>query len=326
MSFPRAIAGVLISLVILVVFGIVAPANALAHGTDAAAPTELGSILLAWHLDVPLILGLLIAAAAYLHAARQVDRAHPRNRWQRSRTAAFLGALAAVAVALVSPVDALSGQLMTVHMVQHLLLTMVAPPLLAASGIGTLALRAASPSTRRRVLLPVLHSRLMAIVTFPVVGWLALAGAMWGSHFSSLYDLALTDDSIHALEHAMYFGAASLFWWPIFSPDPLRWRLSPAIRIGSLLAQFPQMSFLALAILSADRPLYPTYLGRTAAYGMDALLDQRIAGAIMWATGDLVLIGSVIAVLLVWMRAEEAEADRADARADRKSGTIRTET
>lgn len=297
---------------------LIAPAPVLAHGAaQGPPPTDPLGIALAWHIDLMLILGLAVAAAAYLSAVRSIDAAHPGNRWSRRRTAAYLVALVAIGVALLSPVDTLSDDLLTVHMVQHLLLVSVAAPLLAASGIGTLALRAASPDVRQRHLLPFLHSRLVDALTFPVVGWFAFAAVMWGSHFSSLYNAALLDDGIHAFEHLLYLAAACLFWWPLVSPDPLRRRLHPGARLLALIAAMPPMSFLAVTIISASAPLYAAYLGRTDAFGIDALADQQIAGSLMWLTGDLAILIPAAYVLVLLVRHEEAETKRVDARLDR---------
>lgn len=294
------------------------PTSSAAHGLSQGPPaTDLGGIVTAWHLDVPMILGLSLAAAAYIAAVRSVDAAHSSNRWPKRRTAAFLVALLALVVALLSPVDTLADDLLTIHMGQHLLLVSVAAPLLAASGIGTLALRTANADSRNRVLLPILHGRVISALTFPAVGWVAFAAVMWGTHFSSLYNAALLDDGLHAVEHLLYLAAAMLFWWPLLSPDPMRWRLHPGAKIMALLAQMPSMSLLAVAIVGASSPLYAAYLGRSEAFGLDALEDQRLAGSIMWLLGDASFLIPAAFLLLVLVRHEEAETKRVDARLDR---------
>ena len=159
------------------------PTIASAHGGGGGPPpTEALAIATAWHVDLPVIAGLVVTALLYVEAVRSVNAAHPGNRWPRRRTTAFLAALVAIGFALLSPVDTLSDDLLTVHMVQHLLLVAVAAPLFAASGIGTLALAVRDADVRKQYLLPFLHSRVVTALTFPVVGWLAFAGVMWGSH------------------------------------------------------------------------------------------------------------------------------------------------
>jgi len=297
-----------------------------AHGVwPGPVPKDPLGIASAWHLDAPIMLGLFAAGAMYASAVGSVNEAHPGNPWPRRRSLYFALGVVAIGLALLSPLDTLSDDLLTVHMLQHLLLVTVAPPLLAASGVGTLALRAASRTTRDRYLLPFLHSRVVSILTFPVVGWLALPAVMWGSHLSQLYNLALVDDGIHAVEHLLYFVAASLFWWPLLSPDPLRWRLHPAAKAFAVLTQMPSMSFLAITIISSPTPLYPAYLGRSAAFGVDTLAEQQIAGSVMWLMGDITLLAAGVAVLVGWFRYEEEETKRVDARLDRARQLSRKE-
>lgn len=305
----------------------VLPEPVAAHGVGSGPPpTDPLAIAMAWHIDLSVIAGLAIGAFLYFHAVRSVAASHPGNRWPRRRTIAFMSALVAIGLALLSPIDTLSDDLLTVHMVQHLLLVAVAPPLFAYSGIGTLALRAASADVRKTRLLPLMHSRALSWLTFPVVGWIAFAGVLWGSHFSNLYNAALLDDGVHAFEHFLYLTAACLFWWPLLSPDPLRWRIHPGGKLVALVAQMPPMSLLAVTIISAPTPLYAAYLGRPDAFGIDALADQRLAGSLMWITGDLALLIPGVFLLVAFARHEEGEAKRVDARLDRARASARKET
>jgi putative membrane protein len=139
---------------------------------------------------------------------------------------------------------------------------------------------------------------------------------MWGSHVTELYELSLQDPAVHVLEHALFLGAACLFWWPLLSPDPLRARLHPAGRAGLLMLQLIPMSFLALALISAGRPLYPSYLGRPEALGIDSMADQGVAAGLMWVTGDGVLLAAGILILARWLQHDEAEARRRESLAD----------
>lgn len=301
------------------------PVRALADGgAEAPPPTDPVGIALAWRIDIPMLLGLTLLGALYVSASRAVSVGHPASRWPVARTGAFIGGLVAIGLALLSPIDTLSDDLLTVHMIQHLLLVSFAAPLFALSGVGTLALRAARPELRNRYLLPLFHSRIVAVLTYPVVGWVAFVGVIWVSHFTTLYNAALLDDAIHAMEHLLYLAAASLFWWPLLSPDPLRRRLHPLARFVALLAQVPPMSFLAITIIGARAPLYTAYVGRTDAFGIDALTDQRMAGSLMWAAGDFALALPAIVILRALVRHDEAEARRIDAHLDRQRARLAT--
>jgi putative copper resistance protein D len=284
---------------------------------------DLGIILSTWSGDPLPWIGIVLATVAYLTAVRIVDRAHPATRVRRWRIAAWLAGVAVIAVALVSAVDGYAEILFTVHMVQHLLLAMVAPPLLAFGAPVTLALRASGANVRRSLLLPVLHSRLLKTVAWPPVGWTAFAVVMWVTHFSPLFNAALEDEALHSAEHLLYLAAGLLFWWPVIGADPVRWRLSPVARMVYLAAQMPFNTAVGLAIYFAPAILYPHYasLGRT--WGPDPLTDQQLAGIVMWGAGDVILLGALVIAIEAWLRADEKRSrrtrERAAANVDRAS-------
>lgn len=253
---------------------------------------------------------LLVATALlWLVTASRVRAARGPGAVSWRRTASFLAGLGVLAVALVSPVDAAAATRFSVHMVQHLLLTLAAAPLLVLARPVTLALQAAAPATRGRLLLPALRSRPLKALTAPPLAWCGFALVMWATHFSPLYEAALANPALHALEHLAYLGSALLFWSVVAAVDPSPARLSPPARILYLLLAMPQMTFLGLAIYSARHVLYPAY-----GAGPGALADQRLAGALMGGTGTLVVVPAAGALLLDWLAREERAARRADAR------------
>lgn len=288
------------------------PGTVLAHGESSAAP-ELPGVLVAWSLDPLALIGLPVAAGLYLVAVRRVAAMHPSNPHPRLRTWLFLGGLAAIGLALLSPIEAYEGQLFSVHMVQHLLLELAAAPLLLAGAPITLALRAASPTWRRR-LLSVLRSRAVHVVSFPVIAWLLFAAVNWGWHFSTLYDQALENELLHYLQHASFLGAALLFWWPAIGADPSPWRLPHPVRLLYLFLAMPQNSFLGVALMSASSVLYPHYLTNGRDWGPTPLADQQLGGVIMWVVGDLGFLAGMVVVVVLWMRHEERRTARLDAR------------
>jgi cytochrome c oxidase assembly factor CtaG len=259
---------------------------------------------------------LLVAAALlWLVAARRVRAARGPAAVSWGRNALFLAGLGTIAVALASPVDAGAATRFSVHMVQHLLLALVAAPLLVLARPLTLALQASAPATRRRLVLPLLHSRPLALLSSPLVAWCGFALVMWATHFSPLYEAALANPGLHALEHLAYLASAMLFWSSVAAVDPSPVRLSPPARMLYLFLAMPQMTFLGLAIYSARHVLYPVY-----GLGPAALADQRLAGALMGGSGVLVVVPAASAVLLDWWAREERAAARADARLDRRLG------
>ena len=304
-------------------FGLAAPRAAAAHGVVTEGPPTVANLLFGWTFEPAVVIPLLASWIAWRYAVRRVNAQHPANPVPRIRSLAFYGALGAVAVALDSGIDRYDTVLFSVHMVQHLLLTLVAAPLFALSAPITLLLRLSSPATRRRWILPVLHSRVLRTLSFPVVSWLIFAAVMWGTHFSPIFDRSLEDPFVHDLEHLGYLAAGVLFWWPAIGPDPAPWRMSHPVRIMYVLLQMPQNTFLAVAILNVAQPLYPHYATLVRAWGPSPLNDQQIAAGIMWLFGDLGFLAAILGLVLAWMRHEERETGRADRRADQAMAAIR---
>ena len=297
------------------------PPAVAAHGF-APAPESLVSVLLAWQLEAHVLLPLIAAALIYRWAVKRVNAAHPKNPVPRFRSWCWYAGLLTLLIALASPIATYDTTLFSVHMVQHLLLMMVAAPLLVLGAPITLLLRVSSPQTRQRVILPVLHSRPVRAISFPVVTWILFAGVLWVSHFSALFDASLDNEAIHVFEHFLYLGAALLFWWPVVGADPSPWRLPHPARIAYLFLGMPQSSFLGLAIISAPAAMYAHYETLQRSWGPTPLADQQLAGGIMWAGGDALFLIAMVIALWVWLRAEEAEGRRSDDRLDREEARL----
>lgn len=291
---------------------------ALAHGNRAPEPT-LATIFTAWSGEILPWIGIVLATVAYLVAVRIVNRAHPRTPVPGWRVAAWLTGVAMVAVALVSAVGVYADSVFSVHMVQHLLLAMVAAPLLAFGAPTTLALRAATPQIRRSVILPVLHSRAIKAISWPPVGWTLFAVVMWVTHFSPLFDAALENELLHTLEHMLYLVAGLLFWWPVIGADPMRWRLRPIGRMVYLAAQMPFNTAVGLAIYFAPNVLYAHYATLDRTWRPDPFTDQQMAGIVMWGAGDTILLAALTLSIAAWLRAEERHTKRTEERAARQT-------
>jgi putative copper resistance protein D len=297
------------------------PAASLGHGEAAPAPT-FPDVLFQWRWEPIVLLAAAITAVAWLVLSGRVARDHPANPHPRWRSAAFLGGLAVLAVALMSPIEAYEGQLFSVHMLQHMLLELVAAPLLLLGAPATLALRAASPSVRAG-LLSVLHSRAVTVVSFPLLAWVLFAAVNWGWHFSSLYNEALETPWLHDIQHLTFVGAALLFWWPVVGADPARWRLPHPVRLFYLFLAMPQNSFLGIALMSAPLALYPHYLTNVRDWGPTPIVDQNVGGMLMWAGGDVVFLLAMGLVVAAWVRAEDRRTAREDAREDARLARMR---
>jgi putative membrane protein len=287
----------------------------LAHGEAAPIP-QFPGLLLAWRLEPLAVASVLVAGGLYLWAVRRIGRGHPGKPQPLHRSLAFGLGLATLLVSLTSPIEAYEGSLFSVHMVQHMLLELVVAPLLLLGAPATVALRAASPSVRRW-LLAVLHSRVIAVISYPLVAWVLFAAVNWGWHFSTgLYDAALESEPVHYLQHATFLGAALLFWWPVIGIDPSRWRMPYPLRLFYLFLAMPQNSFLGVALMSATTVLYAHYATLERAWGPTPLADQSLGGILMWVFGDVIFLIAMGAVVAAWVRAEDRRTARLDARLD----------
>jgi cytochrome c oxidase assembly factor CtaG len=245
-----------------------------------------------------LLLALVLGAASawYLANARR-----PPVRISAWRLACFVAGVAAILVALAWPIDALAGRSLTAHMVQHLLLTSVAAPLIVLGRPVTLLLKSGpTRSWTRRVV----RSRAFGLLTHPVVAWVAFVGTMYASHLGPLYEAALESPAWHAAEHSLFLASALLFWLPVAGETPAPNRLGHGARLLYLALAMPAEGFLALAVFSAGRVLYPTYSGP------DALSDQQSAAALLWIVGDLVFLVALILAAVAWKADEEARQRR----------------
>ena len=220
------------------------------------------------------------------------------------RKAALLTGLAILAAALSPPMHERADQLLSAHMVQHLLLTLVAAPLVVAGAPLPLAIRAV-PRAHRRTLL-----RVLAALARPAVGWTVFSAVLVGTHAPPLYDAAVRSAPLHGLEHGLYMAAALIFWLPLVGPEPLRRQSSPLARVLALLATMPPMAAVGIWLMDVNSEVY-------SAYGQ-ALADQRLAGELMWLGGTLPLAAATLAVAWTSLRREEERQRVGDAHTDRR--------
>lgn len=247
---------------------------------------------------------LAAALVAYVGLVLVVDAAHSAHPVPLRRLAAWGAGLAVLGVALLGPLESASDVSFAAHMVQHLLLTMVAPPLLLLGAPITLVLRVA-PSGLRLRLVRALASGPVRAIAWPPVGWLALPAVLWWAHLGPLFEAALERPPIHLAEHLLFVLAALLFWRPVVGLDPGPFRLGHGGRLAFLsLAMAPNL-LLGMVLFSEGSVLYPAY-----ALQPGALADQRLGATIMWVGGDLIFTLALALVVVAWMRDERARLRR----------------
>ena len=293
-----------------------------AHGGVPPDPS-FPDFLARWNLDPLALIPVGVVAGLYLRGVAIVGRRHPATRIATKRTACFLAGLAVVVVALCSPVEVYDTALLSVHMVQHLLLTVVAAPLLLLGGPFTVAVRATGPRSRAAIQ-TLLGSRGIHSLTHPLITWTVFATVMWGTHFTGFYDAALESEWAHRGEHALFIGAALLFWLPLFGVDPARRRMAFPVRCIYLFMAMPQNTFLALSIFGAKTVLYDHYATLTDPWLPNALSDQKLAGGIMWVVGDVMVLIALVALMMMWARHEDRMTVLLDARLDAEERTQAT--
>ena len=254
----------------------------------------------AWHGHPSVIVGLLVLTGAYLLGVGPLRR---RYRWAEEvgygQVAVFLLGVLIIFLALLSPLHELGDEyLFSVHMVQHLLVTLVVPPLLL---LGT-------PSWLLEPL--VRHPRVLRVartVTLPVAAFVLfnVVFAFW--HVPALYDLALRERGIHVLEHLMFLIAGVIMWWPVLSPLPQIPRASYLIQMLYLFLLPTVPAILGAVITFSDGLLYTWYAEAPRIWGISAHTDQQIGGLIMWVPGGLAFMLTLVVVFLVWANKEEME-------------------
>lgn len=257
--------------------------------------------LAAWQLDLGPLALILVCALLY---GIGISRC---RRWPRIRTVYFAGGLCVLIIALESGVDVFSDRLLSVHMVQHLLIMLVGAPLLCAGQPVTLTLRACSPEYRR-VLMRLLRGRTVAFISHPLVALAIMGISMFVTHFTALYGISLRNDTIHASEHMLYLGSSLVFWSVLIAPGPQTQRLDSLHQTVYLLVAMPLMTAVGVILETDSTPRYSEYLKPAQALGISAMADQRLAGALMWIGGSIVM--GAIALRLVW-RAMAIEERRA---------------
>ncbi len=273
-----------------------------------------GGLLSGWQFDASIwgiALGIVVLYGAGIVA---YDRRRPGRHWPAVRTLFFLLGVGTVVIALQSPVDTFADDSFAMHMIQHLLLTDVCPPLLLL-GAPLILIVAAPPQAIGKRISLVMRSAPVKFVTSPPFAWCAFVGTLWGIHYTPLFGLALENDGIHEFMHVLFLSSALLFWIPIVAEPAFStgraftYPLRLLYVFGAMLAEIA----LGYSISSAPAVLYAHYAGSAHLFGMNALADQQAAGQILCVGGALLMFAALIFIGAQWARESDLEALRSDA-------------
>jgi putative membrane protein len=275
---------------------------------------------LTWPMEPLVILGVEVTVALYVwggsrrtHVVQGPKKFGP-PQW---RTTAFVIGLAVILLSLDTPIETLARQLFWAHMTQHLLLIMVAAPLLVVAAPGMqiwrgLPLSIRRPLARIAVKHPAMRPvrRLFWLATGPVAAWLLSSGNLWLWHWPVAYDLTLRNHAIHHVEHVLFLGLGILFWAQVIDQPPFRCRMSQVKRVAYVFLAAVQAWALAILLGYASAPYYAYAQLPWRPGGISALTDQQLGAGIMWVPGSITYAILIIVCTYFWLRDEDRAAQR----------------
>ncbi|MEU3457349.1 cytochrome c oxidase assembly protein [Micromonospora sp. NPDC006766] len=299
----------------------VVPALLAAGGEAALPPFTVARVLTEARLNSWLTLGILLAAGLYLYG---VYRLRLRgDRWPVVRTVCFLGpGLGGIAAVTLSGLGTYDTTVLSVHMVQHMVLSMISPIFLALGAPVTLALRTLSVRPRRR-LLAIVHSRIARIYTFPLVAFAIFVVNPFVLYFTDLYRYTLQHEWAHELTHAHFIMTGCVFFWPLLGLDPLPGRWPYPARALLMLLSVPFHTVLGLTIMQSTTLLGGDWYPSLQLSWSDPWNDQVVAGGVLWAGGEFVSVTMLAVLVVQWIKQSEREARRLDRELDRQEARQR---
>jgi putative copper resistance protein D len=261
----------------------------------------------------------LVMGGLYLAGVQRLLRRG--DTWPVGRTVAWIAGCVVLLLATSSGIGRYAPAMFSVHMGNHMLLSMVAPVLFVLGGPVTLALRALptagkdAPPGPREWLVALVHSPVSRFLTHPVVALLLFVGSFYALYFSGLFDNALQYHWAHLVMNAHFLLAGYVFYWPVIGVDPSPRRIPYLGRLGMMFAAMPFHAFFGVILMSKQTVIGQAfYSGLHLPWVTDLLADQRLGGGIAWAAGEIPVLLVLVALLVQWSRQDEREAKRRDRR------------
>jgi putative copper resistance protein D len=268
-------------------------------GGQALPPFGWQQVVDRWTFSPVVTVLAVVLAVLYTEGAWRVARRHPARPWPWWRTGMFLAGLAAIVLATESGIGAYDDVLFWDHMIQHLMLIMVAPALLVAGAPVTLLMHASRNPLHTWVKRAV-RSRVVTWLTWPPFAVAAYAATIVGTHLTGLMSLVMSNQALHDGEHALYLIVGYLFFLPLLGREPVRWRLSYPVRLLILFLTMPIDTFTGLVLGYSNTPM--AGMGPRPSWATRAVDDLHAGGAVMWIGGDALMFGLMMVVFLAWSR------------------------
>ncbi|RRR47865.1 copper resistance protein CopD [Mycolicibacter terrae] len=291
-------------------------------GYDFAGPPTVARILFDWRFDVIFGTAAIVLAAVYLAGVWRLRRRG--DAWPVGRTAAWLLGCATLLVATSSGTGRYMPAMFSMHMVVHMLLSMLVPILLVLGGPTTLALRAlpaagrGEPPAMREWLLAALHSRVSRFLTNPIIAAVIFVAGFYGLYFSTIFDSIVGSHAGHVAMNVHFLLSGYLFYWVVIGVDPTPRPISPLAKLAVVFASLPLHGFFGVFLMGMHKVLGEWfYAGLRLPWHTDLAGDQHLGGGITWAAGELPLVVVMIALLVQWQRSDRRTAKRLDRSADR---------
>lgn len=282
----------------------------------ATPPITLNTLLTAFQTGPLSILSLVLEIVSVIAYLGGVSRLRKRGRsWSRWRTTAFISGIFIIFFATGSGFASYDDSNFTMHVIQHMLLMNFAPLSIALSAPITLLVQASSRSIQTKVI-KTLHSKVVSVVTFPVLLWLGNLVTMYVYFETSVYQLSIDHPLFHDYTHLHFFLVGYLFWSTVIGIDPSRWRLPLGARFLFVLTGIPFSAFLGISLMSASKTISP----------LNTLIDVHSGGGVLWAFGEISTVTALIVLAVQWAKHDAKEAARLDRALDRaRDGSMKAE-
>ena len=268
-------------------------------GSSGLPPFSWTEVASNWQFAPVVTAFTAVAAVLYLWGVIRVARRHPARPWSLLRTASFLLGLLVIVLATQSGIGTYDDTLFWDHMIQHLMLIMIAPPLLIVGQPVTLLMHASRNPLHTRVK-RVVRSRPVMWLTWPAFGVIAYAATIVGTHLTNFMNLVMSNDAVHNAEHVLYLVVGYLYFLPLIGREPIKWKVSYPLRLFLLFIAMPVDAFTGVVLGSYST--YPFAPMEPRSWGPSPLDDVHMGGAVMWIGGAAIMFVMIMVTFFAWSR------------------------